>query len=121
MPAPSPTKGVTFKTAPVSKSDRTERNVPESTLQQNRDSDILFIIQLASFRDRGRAEAIITRLYNKRPSLFPATGLRIQSHTLPSGSEFFRVLSTPINRDKATSLCEILWKDRIGCLIKTAN
>lgn len=89
--------------------------------QSESDRDSQFVIQLASFQDRRRAESMIMRLYEKHASLFPDTGLRIQSHTLPSGSKFFRVLSTPVNRDKAASLCEILWKDRIGCLIKTAN
>ena len=80
-----------------------------------------FVIQLAAFRDRKRAETLITQLYEKRPRLFSSTMLRVQSHRLPSGSQLFRVLSIAISRDEATSICEVLWTERIGCLIKTAS
>ena len=81
-------------------------------------SEDLFIIQIASFKSRKRADTMIRKLKDEKAELFSAAILGIQLHSLPSGSSLYRVITSPISRNNATSLCEVLWAERIGCLIK---
>lgn len=79
-----------------------------------------FIAQLGSYNQKALAEAAIASLRKKMPELFAANRLSVSSHTLSSGNRFFRVLSQPLGREQVKTLCDALWAERLGCLIKSA-
>lgn len=79
-----------------------------------------FIAQLGSYSQKALAEAAIANLKTKMPELFTPDMLAVSAHTLSSGNRFFRVLSQPLGREQVKSLCDALWAERLGCLIKAA-
>lgn len=92
---------------------------PASTTSAGTTSD-RFIAQLGSYSQKALAEAAIASLSKKMPELFAANKLSVSSHTLSSGNRFFRVLSQPLGREQVKTLCDALWAERLGCLIKSA-
>ena len=81
----------------------------------------LFVAQLGAFNAESEASNNIRELNTNRPELFKNINLVIEGYTYPSGNSLYRVMTPPLERDIIIKLCEELWTERVGCLIKSAQ
>ena len=77
------------------------------------------IIQLGSFSQQKNAEKALEQLKTDYPELFKNTTLQIKPHHLSTGTIFFRVETSGMDKGQAKKICDILWQARVPCLLKT--
>jgi len=78
------------------------------------------IIQLGSFSQKKNAEKALLKLKQEYPALFENISLEINPHHLNTGTLFYRVETSVMDKGQAKTICDILWAARIPCLLKTA-
>ena len=79
----------------------------------------LFYGQLGSYSTRKIADTAIDDLRSRFPSLFTQVRLLVIDHKFPSGKIFYRVTTGDESMETISSICDELWDERMGCLIKT--
>ena len=97
-----------------------KKSQPE-TKKPSKTGEKLFTAQLGTFKREALAANMISALKSNKPALFDATPLLIEGYAYPSGTTYYRVVTAPIRRIDAKTLCELLWTERIGCLIKAVQ
>ncbi|MEJ6673088.1 MAG: SPOR domain-containing protein, partial [Alphaproteobacteria bacterium] len=80
-----------------------------------------YLAQLASFSSQKRAESSRDLLIQKFPNAFTSKTLHVEEHVIASGSRFFRVQTAAITKDKAREYCDMLWLQKISCLVRQAQ
>ena len=80
-----------------------------------------YLAQLASFSSQKRAESSRDLLIKKFPNAFTSKTLHVEEHVIASGSRFFRVQTAAITKDKAREYCDMLWLQKISCLVRQAQ
>jgi len=90
---------------------------PKKPTTQSAD-DPLFVIQLAAFRSKEKAEEIANLLSEKHASRLG--GMRLQTMQLDTGTNgiFFRVVSAPLGRDGAEAACTRLRRAGQDCFLR---
>jgi hypothetical protein len=80
-----------------------------------------YVAQLASFSSQKRAETSRNLIIQKFPNAFTSKILQVERHVISSGSHFFRVQTGAITKEKAREYCDILWLQKISCLVRQAQ
>ncbi|MDC0564600.1 SPOR domain-containing protein [Alphaproteobacteria bacterium] len=80
-----------------------------------------YLAQLASFSSQKRAESSRDLLIQKFPNAFTSKTLHVEEHVIASGTRFFRVQTAATTKDKAREYCDMLWLQKISCLVRQAQ
>ena len=115
----------TSKMTPTQEKRETQENLeiasvtftPAPQLQRRNRANA--IIQLGSFSQQKNAEKALAQLKIDYPDLFKNTRLQIKPHHLSTGTIFFRVETSGMDKGQAKKICDILWQARVPCLLKT--
>lgn len=77
-----------------------------------------YYVQLASVRDRARADGEWNKLKSKYAAALSGYSYRVETANLAKGT-FYRIQAGPVSKSQATSTCNaIKRKDPNGCLVK---
>ena len=83
--------------------------------------DARFYGQLGSYSSSEIAMTAIEDLRKAFPELFAEMKLVVNDHTFPSGKIFYRVTTGDATMASISQICDELWDERLGCLIKTRS
>lgn len=80
-----------------------------------------FIAQLGAFRSRSSAQSEIAMLQQAFPSDLAAAGLDIAPGRLSDGKDVYRITTNAMSAAEAADLCDVLWNQMVGCMLKAAR
>ena len=94
-------------------------NKTKNEAGNNANNTKVFFAQLGSFSTKSAADQAADEFRQSFPDLFNTITLSVNAHQFASGKTLFRVRTKAAERESITEICDILWQERLGCLIKT--
>ena len=120
-PEPKP-KTEPIKTKPAPRPARAAKTADQSTAlikPEPKSDDARFYGQLGSYSSSEIAMGAIDDLRTRFPQLFDKMKLMVNDHKFASGKIFYRVTTGDADMASISQICDELWDERLGCLIKT--
>ena len=124
-PKPEPKsepKSEPIKTKPAPRPARAAKTADQSTAfikPEPKSDDARFYGQLGSYSSSEIAMGAIDDLRTRFPQLFDKMKLMVNDHKFASGKIFYRVTTGDADMASISQICDELWDERLGCLIKT--
>ena len=124
-PEPKPTpkpKSEPIKTTPAPRPSVAAKEADQNTalMKPEPQSDAArFYGQLGSYSSSEIAMDAIDDLRTRFPQLFDKMKLMVNNHKFASGKIFYRVTTGDADMASISQICDELWDERLGCLIKT--
>lgn len=104
---------------PAKASTNNTKNEAGNNAENNPKNNKVFFAQLGSFSTKSAADQAANEFRQSFPDLFNTITLSVNAHQFASGKTLFRVRTKAAERESITEICDILWQERLGCLIKT--
>ena len=120
-PEPKP-KLEPIKTKPAPRPARATKTADQNTAlikPEPKSDDARFYGQLGSYSSSEIAMGAIDDLRTRFPQLFDKMKLMVNDHKFASGKIFYRVTTGDADMASISQICDELWDERLGCLIKT--
>lgn len=93
--------------------------ITQSVVPLNANTTGDYVVQLASIKDRSRAESEWNKLSSKYTSALSGVSYRVEMAVLGEKGTFYRIQAGPMSKDRANSICsEIKAINPSGCIVK---
>ena len=115
-------KAELIKTKPAPRSVLAAKEADQSsalTKPEPKSDEARFYGQLGSYSSSEIAMGAIDDLRTRFPQLFDEMTLMVNDHKFASGKIFYRVTTGDADMASISQICDELWDERLGCLIKT--
>ena len=122
VPSSHNAQNVEAKTAsistPLSRPKVQNRILPKQVIKPEKSNPVLFMVQLAAFRDREKAETAAALLTAKHEKRLMQLTLGVMQVVAANSTMFWRVITEPLPARDARSICDNLKRAGQDCILR---